>query len=162
MKKYSDTMPRSIQELGDGNYHYNWNIHQEEVPAMVVNEEEHPAHIQYVCDYVLVIGTPTVAKIVNAVVKDTYTDDDIALMNAQHQAAAMGLDDEPEGYADYLELVATTRAAAKIAIEEWHGNQPSNDVEGEDSEAESEEETIAPEEVGSVEDMPGGETDNEE
>ena len=143
MKKYSDTMPRSIQELGDGNYHYNWNIHQEEVPAMVVNEEEHPAHIQYVCDYVLVIGTPTVAKIVNAVVKDTYTDDDIALMNAQHQAAAMGLDDEPEGYADYLELVATTRAAAKIAIDEWHDN-PSNAV----SDAEDEEEPVneAPEE----------------
>lgn len=143
MKKYSDTMPRSIQELGDGNYHYNWNIHQEEVPAMVINEEERPAHIQYVCDYVLIIGTPTVAKIVNAVVHDTYTEDDIQLMNAQHQAAIMGLDDEPEGYEDYLELVATTRAAAKIAIDEWHDN-PSNAV----SDAEDEEEPVneAPEE----------------
>lgn len=139
MKKYSDTEPQALQSLGNGDYHYNYNITTEEVPAMESGENR----TQYVCDYVLIIGEPTVAKIVNSVVHDTYTDDDIALMNAQHQAAAMGLDDEPEGYEDYLELVATTRAAAKIAIEEWHGN-PSNSV----SDAEDEEEPVneAPEE----------------
>ena len=104
-------MPLSLLPLGDGNYHYNYNITTEQVDDMDGNHRT-----QYVFDTVLVVGEPTVSKIVAAVVHENYTDDDIALMNAQHQAALLGLDEEPQGYSTYLALVVQTRAEAKTAM----------------------------------------------
>ena len=123
MKTYSDTMPVSILPLGDGNYHYNYNITTEEVEEQPLEEGSEPTtRTQYVYDTVFVNGTPSVAKIVNAVVHENYTDDELQLMNAQHQAALLGLDDEPQGYEAYLSLVASTRAEAKTAVDLFNQN----------------------------------------
>lgn len=99
--------------LGDGNWHYNHNIEETEAPAM---EEGGEPRTQYVCDTVFIGGEPTVGKIVAAVVRETYTDEDVAMMSALHQAAAMGLGDEPDGYSDYLSLVVATRTEAAAAM----------------------------------------------
>jgi hypothetical protein len=100
--------------LGDGNYHYHYNTVETQAPAM---EEGGEPRTQYESDTVFVAGEPTVAKIVAAVVHESYTDDDIALMTARHQAAGMGLDEEPEEYGDYLALVVAARQAAEPVME---------------------------------------------
>ena len=111
MKKYSDTMPLSLQPLGDGNYHYNYNITTEQVEYM--NGE---TRTQYVCDTVFISGEPTIAKLVAAVIAESYTADDIALLTAQHQAAEQGIGEEPDGYVEYLTLVSETNEAAQQII----------------------------------------------
>lgn len=115
MKTYSDERPRSLMPLGDGNWHYHYNIQETEAPAM---EDGGEPRTQFESDTVLVAGEPTVGKIVAAVVHESYTDEDIALMTALHQAAESGICEEPEGYSEYLSLVVDTRAAAEAAIEE--------------------------------------------
>lgn len=99
--------------LGDGNWHYHYNVQETEAPAM---ENGGEPRTQYKSDTVLVAGDPTVGKIVAAVVHESYTDEDIALMTAMHQAALLGLDEEPQGYSTYLALVVQTRAEAKTAM----------------------------------------------
>lgn len=131
MKTYSNERPSALQALGDGNWHYHYNIQEVEAPAM---EDGGEPETQYESDTVLVAGEPTVSKIVSAVVHDTYTDEDIALMNAQHQAAAMGLDEEPEDYSDYLSLVVSTRteAVAAVAVLEASAESENEEETGEE------------------------------
>lgn len=124
MKTYSDTMPLILLPLGDGNYHYNYNItseHAEEEPAL--EGAEPTTRLQFVFDTVFISGTPTIAKIVNAVVHEHYTDDELSLMNAQHQAALLGLDEEPQDYSTYLALVVQTREEATTAMSNFLSNQ---------------------------------------
>lgn len=118
MKSNSNIRPASLLDLGEGNWHYNWNIIEG-----VREDEQGNETPDYNYDTVLISGEPTVAKIVAAVVHESYTEDEIALMNAQHQAAAMGLDDEPNGYGDYLSLVVSTRTEATQAMEAFMQNQ---------------------------------------
>ena len=65
--------------LGDGNYHYHYNTVETQAPAM---EDGGEPRTQYESDTVFVAGEPTVAKIVAAVVHESYTDDDIALLDS--------------------------------------------------------------------------------
>lgn len=123
--------------LGDGNYHYHYNIVETQAPAL---EHGGEPRTQYESDSVHVAGEPTVAKIVAAVVHESYTDDDIALMTARHQAAGMGLDDEPEEYGDYLSLVVATRQTAELAMEEFRQEQQETAGEGQEVETSTEEE----------------------
>jgi hypothetical protein len=174
MKTSSEQRPAALLPLGDGNYHYNWNITEKEAPAAGMNGENNAeTRTQFEYDTAFIAGEPTVAKIVNAVVHETYSDEEISLMNAQHQAASMGLDDEPEGYGNYLAMVVSTRTAAATAIAELRlaqqtaqetAPQPivteTSEVEEETSEAEeesseAEEESISQEQVGSVEEVLG-------
>lgn len=119
MKTYSQERPLSLLPLGDGNWHYNYNVTEG-----VREDEDGTESPEWSFESVFIQGEPSVAKIVSAVVHERYTDEEIALMNAQHQAAAMGLDDEPEGYSDYLSLVAATRTEAATAISAMqHGEE---------------------------------------
>lgn len=114
--------------LGDGNWHYHYNVQETEAPAM---ENGGEPRTQYKSDTVLVAGDPTVGKIVAAVVHESYTDEDIALMTAMHQAAAMGIGDEPEDYEDYLSLVVATRTDAAAAVDELESLQQEEPETGE-------------------------------
>jgi len=119
MKTYSQERPLSLLPLGDGNWHYNYNVTEG-----VREDEDGTESPEWSFESVFIQGEPSEAKIVSAVVHERYTDEEIALMNAQHQAAAMGLDDEPEGYSDYLSLVAATRTEAATAISTMqHGEE---------------------------------------
>ena len=116
MKTFSNERPRSLMPIGDGNWHYHYNVQETEAPAM---ENGGEPRTQYESDTVLVAGDPTVGKIVAAVVHESYTDEDIALMTAMHQAAQLGLGDEPQGYSAYLALVVQARAQAVAAMNEY-------------------------------------------
>ena len=112
--------------LRDGNYHYHYNIVETQAPAM---ENGGEPRTQYESDTVFIAGEPTEAKIVAAVVHESYTDDDIALMTARHQAAGMGLDEEPEEYGDYLALVVSARQAAEPVMEAFMQEQQAEAAE---------------------------------
>ena len=128
MKTFSNERPRSLMPIGDGNWHYHYNVQETEAPAM---ENGGEPRTQYESDTVLVAGDPTVGKIVAAVVHESYTDEDIALMTAMHQAAAMGIGDEPEDYEDYLSLVVATRTDAAAAVDELESLQQEESETGE-------------------------------
>ena len=160
MKTSSEQRPAALLPLGDGNYHYNWNITEKKAPAAGMNGENNAeTRTQFEYDTAFIAGEPTVAKIVNAVVHETYSDEEISLMNAQHQAASMGLDDEPEGYGNYLNMVVTTRTAAATIIAELRqaqqaaGEATPQPIVTETPEAEVE--SISQEQVGSVEEVLG-------
>lgn len=114
MKSNSIDTPTVLLSLGDGNWHVNYNIQ-----TVTKEEEDGTETQQYEYDTVFVAGTPTVAKIVAAIVHESYTDEDIEMMNALHQAAQLGLGDEPQGYSAYLALVVQARAQAVAAMNEY-------------------------------------------
>ena len=114
MKSNSIDEPSVLLSLGDGNWHVNYNIQ-----TTTREEEDGSETQQYEYDTVFVSGEPTVAKIVSAIVHESYTDENIAMMNALHQAAAMGLGDEPDGYLEYLALVVQAKAQAVAAMNEY-------------------------------------------
>lgn len=126
MKTYSDERPAKLLNLGDGNWHFYYNTTQTEAPSI---EEGGETRTQYVSDTAFISGEPTIAKIVAAVIREHYTDESIALMNALHQAAAIGFGDEPEGYSDYLSLVVEIRSEAENAINELEESAASEDKE---------------------------------
>lgn len=113
MKSNSNIRPASLLDLGDGNWNYNWNITEG-----VKEDEQGNETLDYNYDTAFIAGEPTVPKIVAAVVREHYTDENIAMMTALHQAAESGICEEPEGYSEYLSLVVDTRTAAEAAIEE--------------------------------------------
>lgn len=113
MKSNSNIRPASLLDLGDGNWHYNWNITEG-----VKEDEQGNETPDYNYDTAFIAGEPTVPKIVSAVVHEHYTDENISMMTALHQAAESGICEEPGGYSEYLSLVVDTRAAAEAAIEE--------------------------------------------
>lgn len=114
MKSNSIDTPTVLLSLGDGNWHVNYNI------QTVTKEEEDGSETQqYEYDTVFIAGEPTVAKIVSAIVHESYTDDDIEMMNALHQAAQFGLGEEPQGYSAYLALVVQARQIAISTINEY-------------------------------------------
>ena len=111
----SNERPLSLQPLNDGNYHFNYNIEETEVQAQGENQQPRQG---WICETAFIAGEPTVSKIVAAVVRENYTDDEVAMMGALHNAAQMGMGEEPEGYADYLDLVVTVSSLAQAAIAE--------------------------------------------
>lgn len=73
MKTYSDDIPLTLLPLGDGNWHYNFNIHTE--PAQREFDEE--PREQYVYDTVYIEGNPTVTKIMAAMKKEGFASAEI-------------------------------------------------------------------------------------
>lgn len=135
MKSNSNIRPASLLDLGDGNWHYNWNITEG-----VREDEQGNETPDFNYDTAFIAGEPTVPKIVAAVVHEAYTDEDISMMTALHQAAATGICDEPEGYDEYLSLVVDTRAAAEEALEELASEMQAAAADNAETEAEETEE----------------------
>lgn len=73
MKTYSDERPLTLLPLGDGNWHYNFNVHTE--PAQ--REFDKEPHEQYVYDTVYIEGIPTVTKITAAMRKEGFASAEI-------------------------------------------------------------------------------------
>lgn len=73
MKTYSDERPLTLLPLGDGNWHYNFNIHTEPTQRELDEEQRE----QYVYDTVYVEGNPTVTKITSAMKKEGFASAEI-------------------------------------------------------------------------------------
>lgn len=67
-------MPSTLLPLGDGNYHYNYNITTEEVTDGFGDGE---TRTQYVYDTVYIEGNPTITKITAAMKKERFTSAEI-------------------------------------------------------------------------------------
>lgn len=67
MKSNSDVKPPKFLNLGDGSWHYNYNIREVEV-----ENEDGTTRTAYEYDTVHIWGTPTYPKLVPLVVAEAY------------------------------------------------------------------------------------------
>jgi hypothetical protein len=103
MKSNSDVRPSILQDLGDGSWHYNFNI--KEVPVTTESGEEKTA-FEY--ETVHIWGKPDYVKIVTAIISEQYSkDDEIALINK-------GIEDRDNAdYMAYREWINSVKTMIK-------------------------------------------------
>lgn len=115
MKSNSNVRPDIIVDLGNGSFHYNYNIKEVEVPAT----EERPARTEYEYETVQVWGHPTYDKCVKAVLRDRRDEtEEFSLIN-KYNAFTLGLSsDEADKaeYEDYLREVLDVKAMVKADL----------------------------------------------
>lgn len=119
MKSSSDIRPAVIQPLGNGAYHYNYNI--------VERQERDPetGEIKTVYDYdtVKVWDKPTYEKLVKAVIREKLDEtQEFAIIN-EYNAGVLGVitdttkkQEAKKTYKDYLTFVAATKAMVKADL----------------------------------------------
>lgn len=94
MKTIANTPIYPILDLGNGSYHYNYNI--EEVPG-----ETELDSVSYRCDTVTVWGTPTKQNIVRAIIRANYDGpEEFEIINDYH-AHVLGVSENEEAVTKY-------------------------------------------------------------
>lgn len=134
MKSNSDVRPLAIQPLGNGAYHYNYNITErtEEIePYTSGDDTPEGADIidttpttrtTYDCDTVLVWGTPNYKNLTRAVIRSEVSEtEEFGLINDYNLAKEGMLKDEDadkaiEDYKAHLYRVAEIKAMVKADI----------------------------------------------
>ena len=87
MKSSSNVRPDIIQDLGNGSFHYNYNILEEKVADEEVGEKT-----VYNFDTVQVWGKPTYESLVRAVIRNEVDEsEELSLIN-DYWAAQLGLE----------------------------------------------------------------------
>lgn len=122
MKSNSDIRPAIIQPLGNGAYHYNYNI----VERQEKDHETGEVRIVYDYDTVKVWNEPTYAKLVKAVIREKLDEtEEFSIIN-EYNAGVLGvISDSAEkatakqDYMDYLTFVARTKAMVKKDIADY-------------------------------------------
>lgn len=108
MRSNSIERPPVTLDLGNGRWHYNYNVTEREAT------EDMPASFDYDC--VEVGGKPTYAKCVSAIIRKSYTADaEIALVN-KYNAYQQGVVEDGsivEEYEAYLRFVAGVKATVR-------------------------------------------------
>ena len=108
MKSNSTDRPSTLESIGKGKWHYNYNVTERE------GTEEMPASFDYDC--VEVGGKPTYAKCVSAIIRESYTADaEMALIN-KYNAYQQGVVDDGsivEEYEGYLRFVSGIKATVR-------------------------------------------------
>lgn len=122
MKSNSDVRPLVIQDLGNGSYYYNYNIHEVTVPVEPTEDEAEDTEEKtaYEYDSVLIWGIPNYAKCVKAVLRDRRDEtEEFSLIN-KYNAFALGVSEEAdkEEYEAYLEEVKAVKAMVKTDLEQ--------------------------------------------
>jgi hypothetical protein len=111
MKSNSNVRPPVIQDLGDGSWHYNYDI--KEVPVTTESGEDKTA-FEY--ETVHVWGNPDYDTLAKAVIAGHYSfSEEIALIN-KYNAFVAGLSSDPadkEKYEAYWKKVAELKAMIK-------------------------------------------------
>jgi hypothetical protein len=111
MKSNSDVRPPVLLDLGDGSWHFNYNI--KEVPVITESGEDKTT-FEY--DTVHIGGSPEYEKLVKAVIAEHYSlEEETALIN-KYNAFAMKLSVDPadkEKYETYLKKVSGLKAMIK-------------------------------------------------
>ena len=120
MKSSSDIRPAVIQPLGNGAYHYNYNIVERQETDLETGE------IKTVYDYdtVKVWDKPTYEKLVKAVIRATFDEmQELSIIN-EYNAGVLGVttdkadkEDAKKAYKDYLTFVAETKAKVQADLE---------------------------------------------
>lgn len=120
MKSNSDVRPPIIQDLGNGSYYYNYNIHEVRVPAEPTEGEEPEEKTVFEYEAVLVWGIPNYKKCVKAVLRDRRDEsEEFSLIN-KYNAVVLGLsddEDDKEEYLAYLSEVLSVKAMVKADLQ---------------------------------------------
>lgn len=119
MKSNSDIRPAVIQPLGNGAYHYNYNI----VERTETNSETGESKTVYDYDTVKVWNKPTYKKLVKAVVREKLDEtEEFSIIN-EYNASVIGVitDNDAktaakQAYKEYLTFVAETKAMVKVDV----------------------------------------------
>ena len=119
MKSSSDIRPAVIQPLGNGAYHYNYNI----VERQETDPETWEVKTVYDYDTVKVWDKPTYEKLVKAVIREKLDEtQEFAIIN-EYNAGVLGVitdttkkQEAKQAYKDYLTFVAATKAMVKADI----------------------------------------------
>ena len=119
MKSSSDIRPAVIQPLGNGAYHYNYNI----VERQETDPETGEIKTVYDYDTVKVWDKPTYEKLVKAVIREKLDEtQEFAIIN-EYNAGVLGVitdttkkQEAKQAYKDYLTFVAATKAMVKEDI----------------------------------------------
>lgn len=98
MKSSSNIAPKTIEHLGNGKWHYNFNVVQTEVDG----------EARYDYDQVVLKGKPTYESTVAAIVRDRYTVD--AEMAIQRKGIA---DNSNQEFVEYNSFVEEVKAMVK-------------------------------------------------
>jgi hypothetical protein len=113
MKSNSDVRPPILQDLGDGSWHYNYNI--KEVP--VTTESGEKTAFEY--ETVYIWGKPDYDTLANAVIAEHYSiSEETALIN-KYNAFNLKLSIDPadkEKYEIYLKKVSDLKAMIKVDL----------------------------------------------
>ena len=120
MKSNSNDRPAILQDLGNGSWHYNYNITEVEVAAEPMAEqdgEQAPAaHTAYDYDTVQIWGSPNYDKCVKAVLRSRRDEtEEFSLIN-KYNAFVLGLStDEADKteYENYLKEVLAVKAMVR-------------------------------------------------
>ena len=126
MKSNSDVRPPILQDLGDGSYHYNYNITEVDVQPSVLSEDT-PADAEprkaYVCDTVQIWGAPNFDKCVKAVLRDRRDETEEFNLINKYNAFVLGLSVGVEGetgkveYENYLTEVFAVKAMVRADMQ---------------------------------------------
>ncbi len=134
MKSNSDIRPAAIQPLGNGAYHYNYNIKARTAEAEPQTQDE--AHdgiaadvaaqipgIVYDYDTVEVYGVPNYKDLTRAVIRAEVSEtEEFGLINDYNAAKAGLIDDEAEAqeaearYTAHLRRVSEIKAMVKVDL----------------------------------------------
>jgi len=119
MKSSSDIRPAVIQPLGNGAYHYNYNI----VERQETDPETGEVKTVYDYDTVKVWNEPTYAKLVKAVIRERSDETQEFNIINEYNAGVLGVitdktakEEAKQAYKDYLTFVAATKAMVKADI----------------------------------------------
>lgn len=124
-RAYYDTKPPKLEAVGNGNYLYRWDIHEEEVQHEMMQEgKEEPVSsvkkVQYSCREVTIHGKPEYGKCVEAVIRSDYSAEaELALINqfnAYHQGVLSDAGVVSE-YEEYLAFVSSVKSMVKEDLE---------------------------------------------
>lgn len=97
MKSTSNKRPETLQYLGNGAWHYNYNIEEITIPA----SEDGPERTEYEYDSAKVWGTPTYEKCVKAILREEYDEtEEFALINS-YNAFMLGISEDVKDKEDY-------------------------------------------------------------
>ena len=119
MKSSSDIRPAVIQPLGNGAYHYNYNI----VERQETDPETGEVKTVYDYDTVKVWDKPTYEKLVKAVIREKLDEtQEFAIIN-EYNAGVLGVikdttkkQEAKQAYKDYLTFAAATKAMVKADL----------------------------------------------
>lgn len=120
MKSNSDVRPPKFVNLGDGSWHYNYNIKEVQVEAETAEGEEPTTKTAFEYETVQIWGTPTYDKCVKAVLRDRRDEtEEFSLIN-KYNAFALGLstdEADKQEYEDYLTEVLSIKAMVKVDLQ---------------------------------------------
>ena len=120
MKSSSNIRPAAIEPLGNGAYHYNYNI----VERQETDPETGEVRTVYDYDTVKVWNEPTYAKLVKAVIRERLDETQEFNIINEYNAGVLGVitdktakEEAKQAYKDYLTFVAETKAMVKADLE---------------------------------------------